>query len=111
VKLFRAYKILAFVVGTLLVALTLGMVLKYLFPEGGTLQSFGEQFTPIVAVGHGYLYMAYVVVAFFLSLRAGWKLSFLGLLLVSGLVPVLIFFVERKVEARLRAENPELVSS
>ena len=52
---------------------------------------------------HGWIYIVYVIVAFMLSQRAGWKLSFLVLLLLAGLVPVLIFFVERKVEAIWRA--------
>ncbi|TCJ30537.1 DUF3817 domain-containing protein [Nocardioides jejuensis] len=108
-KLFPAYKVLAYVVGTLLVALTIGMICKYLFPEGGSIQSFGETLTPIVAVGHGYVYMAYVVAAFILSMRAGWTYTFLGLMLLAGLVPGLIFVVERRVEAKVRAEAPALV--
>lgn len=110
VKLFPVYKTLAYVVGTLLLALAVGMICKYLFPEGGSVQSFGETLTPIVAVGHGWIYMAYVVAAFFLSQRAGWKLTFLGLMLLAGLVPGLIFWVERRVEAKIRAEVPALVS-
>lgn len=109
-KLFPVYKVLAYVVGVLLLALTVGMICKYLFPEGGSIESFGETFTPIVAVGHGYIYMAYVVAAFFLSMRAGWTYTFLGLMLLAGLVPGLIFFVERRVEAKVRAEVPSLIS-
>jgi integral membrane protein len=110
VKLFPVYKVLAFVVGTLLVVGTLASLCNYLLADGSDLQQLGEKLS-IIWMLHGWVYIVYVVVAFLLSQRAGWKLSFLGLLLVSGLVPVLIFFVERKVEARLRAENPELVSS
>ncbi|MDO7868269.1 DUF3817 domain-containing protein [Nocardioides jiangxiensis] len=108
-KLFPVYKVLAYVVGTLLLALTIGMVCKYLFPEGGTIQSFGETFTPIVAVGHGWIYMAYVVAALLLAMRAGWKMTFLGLMLLAGLVPGLIFWVERRVETKIRTEAPALV--
>jgi integral membrane protein len=110
VKLFPIYKVLALVVGVLLIVGTLVSLAKYTLPEGSDLQQLGVQLS-IVWMFHGFIYMVYVVVAFLLSVRAGWKLSFLGLLLLAGLVPVLIFFVERKVEARLRAENPELVSS
>lgn len=107
-KLFHVYKILAFVVGVLLVIGSLASLAKYLLTEGSTLQVLGEDLS-IVWMPHGMIYMVYVVVAFMLSIRARWSLSFLLLLLVSGLVPVLIFFVERKVEARLRTEAPELV--
>ncbi|RJS45823.1 DUF3817 domain-containing protein [Nocardioides cavernaquae] len=110
VKLFGVYKVLAFVVGVLLIVGTAASLCNYLLADGSTLQELGEQVS-IVWMLHGWVYIVYVVVAFLLSQRAGWKLSFLGLLLLSGLVPVLIFFVERKVEARLRNENPELVSS
>ena len=41
--------------------------------------------------------MVYVVVAFALSRRAGWTIGFTMLMLVAGLVPLLIFWVERVV--------------
>jgi integral membrane protein len=110
VKLFPVYKVLALIVGVLLLALTVGMGLKYGLTEGTVWQVRGDDLTSMVALAHGWIYIVYVIVAFMLSQRAGWKLSFLVLLLLAGLVPVLIFFVERKVEARLRAEAPELVS-
>ena len=52
--------------------------------------------------------MVYVVVAFLLSRRAGWSLEFLVVMLLAGLIPVLIFFVEHKVATLLRTEHPEL---
>lgn len=110
VKLFHVYKTLALIVGVLLLALTIGMGLKYGLTEGTVWQVRGDDLTGAVAFAHGWIYIIYVIVAFVLSQRAGWKLSFLGLLLLAGLVPVLIFFVERRVETRLRAEAPELVS-
>jgi len=101
-KLFNAYKVLAYVVGTLLVLLTLGMVLKYLFPEGGSAQDFGESLTPFVAVGHGWIYMVYLVVAFLLFRREHWSMGFGVVMLIAGLIPVLIFWVERQVEQKVR---------
>lgn len=109
VKLFPVYKTLALIVGVLLIVGTLASLCNYLLADGSSLQQLGEQLS-IIWMLHGWVYIAYVVTAFLLSQRAGWKLSFLGLLLLAGLVPVLIFFVERKVEARLRAEAPALVS-
>jgi integral membrane protein len=84
------------------------MPLKYLAPEGGSLQQFGDTLTMIVAIGHGYIYLAYLVVAFLVSRRARWSIPFTLLVLAAGLVPILIFWVEREVSGRLRAQFPEL---
>lgn len=107
-NLFTAYRILAFIVGLLLVALTIGMIMKYGLTEGTETQIFGADLTSIVALIHGWIYVVYVVVAFILSRRAGWSLNFLVVLLLAGLIPVTIFFVEHRVVQRLRAEHPEL---
>ncbi|MBA3782441.1 MAG: DUF3817 domain-containing protein [Nocardioides sp.] len=107
-KLFTTYRVLALVVGLLLVALAAGMVLKYGLAEGGELQSFGDSLTGVVALIHGWVYILYVVVAFLLSRRAGWSLQFLLVMLLAGLIPLLIFWVEHRVTTRLRAEHPEL---
>ncbi|UMG94174.1 DUF3817 domain-containing protein [Nocardioides sp. TF02-7] len=105
--LFKTYRVLAFVVGVLLVVGAVGSVFKYALPEGGSLQELGDALTPIWVI-HGWIYMIYVVVAFVLTQRAGWPLTRFLLMLVAGLVPVLIFWVERTVAERLRAEHPEL---
>ena len=107
-KLFPVYKVLAYVVGTLLVVGTLASLCNYLLEDGTTLQRLGEQLS-IIWMLHGWVYIAYVVTAFLLSQRAGWKLTFLGLMLLAGLVPGLIFWVERRVEAKVRTEAPALV--
>jgi integral membrane protein len=107
-NLFTAYRVLAFVVGVLLAALAVGMVLKYLLTEGTELQVFGDELTAVVALIHGWVYIVYVVVAFLLSRRAGWSLQFLLLMLLAGLIPFLIFWVEHRVVSRMRAEHAEL---
>ena len=104
-KLVTWYRILALVVGVLLVALAVGMVGKYGLTEGTEAQHLGEQVTSVVALVHGWIYIVYVVVAFVLSRRAGWSLGFLVVLLVAGLIPVMIFFVEHRVMQKLRAEH------
>ena len=106
--LFTTYRILALVVGVLLAFCSLvALPLKYLLTEGSDLQSFGES-ASVLWVVHGWVFMAYVVVAVLLARRAGWSLGFTLVALVAGLVPLLIFWVERKVVERFRAENPEL---
>jgi len=107
-KLVTSYRVLALVVGVLLIAGSISSILKYLLTEGSDLQQLGDQLTWIWLV-HGWIYMVYVVVAFLLSRRAGWSLQFLGVLLLAGLVPVMIFFVEHRVIGRLKVEHPEAV--
>lgn len=102
------YRLLALVVGVLLVALAVGMVLKYGLTDGTEAQLLGEQVTSVVALVHGWVYIVYVVVAFVLSRRAGWSLGFLLVVLVAGLVPVMIFFVEQRVMRRLRMEHADV---
>ena len=104
-----AYRVLAILVGILLAFCSLvALPLKYLATEGSSLQKFGEQ-ASVMWVAHGWVFMIYVVVAFFLSRKAGWSIGFTILALVAGLVPLLIFWVEHRVVQKLKAENPELV--
>ena len=109
-KLFQVYRVLAFIVGVLLAFCALvAAPLKYLAAEGSDLQQFGET-ASIMWLFHGWIFMVYVVVAFLLARRAKWSMGFTVLMLVAGLIPLLIFWVERKVTQKVRAENPELVA-
>ena len=108
-KLFQVYRVLAFIVGVLLAFCALvAAPLKYLAAEGSDLQQFGES-ASIMWLFHGWIFMAYVVVAFLLARRARWSMGFTVLMLVAGLIPLLIFWVERQVTRKVRAESPELV--
>jgi integral membrane protein len=110
--LFPTYRVLAIVVGTLLTILVfVGMPLKYLPTEGTSPQVFGDNVTAIVGVTHGFLYMAYLVVAFLLWRYARWSLPFAVLVLAAGVLPILIFFIEHEVTKRIREEHPELVAT
>ena len=110
-KLFNAYRVLALVVGVLLAFCALvAAPLKYLTEEGSSLQQFGES-ASIMWLFHGWIFMVYVVVAFLLARRARWSVGFTLVMLIAGLVPLLIFWVERRVAQKVRAENPELVAS
>lgn len=84
------YRILALVVGTLLVLLVIGMILKYGPTDMPALAG-------IVAPVHGFLYMVYLVVAYDLWRRTGWPLSRMVMIVLGGVVPLMTFFVERRV--------------
>jgi len=107
-RLFTTYRVLALIVGVLLAFCSLvALPTKYLATDGSSLQQFGED-ASILWVAHGWVFMVYVVVAFMLSRAAKWTPQFTILALAAGLVPLLIFWVERQVAQRLRAEHPEL---
>jgi len=110
-KLFVAYRVLAIVVGVLLAFCSLvALPLKYLAAEGSSLQQFGES-ASIMWVAHGWVFIAYVVVSFLLWRQTRWSLPFALLVLVSGLIPLVIFYVEHVVTRRIREEHPELAHS
>ena len=107
-KLFWAYRVLAIVVGILLAFCSLVVLpSRYLAPDGSSLQHFGETWSILWAV-HGWVFIVYVVVSFLLWRQTRWTFPFALLVLVAGLVPLVIFWVERVVTRRIRAEHPEL---
>jgi integral membrane protein len=109
-RLFTGYRILALVVGVLLVVGSLASLAKYLLTEGTALQTLGADLTFVWLV-HGWIYMVYVVVAFLLTRKAGWSVPQLLIMLLAGLIPVTIFFVEHQTTRRLRREHPELATA
>ncbi|MGH3353726.1 MAG: DUF3817 domain-containing protein [Nocardioides sp.] len=109
-KLFSTYKVLAYVVGVLLLVGTISSVFKYLLPEGTALQSLGEAMTPLW-VAHGWIFIVYVIVAFLLTQKARWTIPEFLLMMIAGLIPGLIFWVERRVAARIAPKLAEPASS
>jgi integral membrane protein len=92
----RNYRIAAWVTGIGLVVLVfVAMPLKYFFGQ--------PQLVAIVGVGHGFLYMAYIVCTLLLAERARWKPLDALLILLAGTVPLVSFVAERRVTARVRA--------
>ena len=101
------------IVGVLLTVLVFVAVpLKYLPADGTSLQVTGDHLTTFVGIAHGWIYMVYLVVV--LRALAAAEVDACRsplLVLLAGLVPILIFWVEHKVTQRVRAEHPELVVS
>ncbi len=93
---FTRYRVMAWVVGVMLIALVLvAMPLKYLADTPG----------PVAVIGtaHGFLYAVYLLAAFDLALRARWSAKGTLLVLLAGTVPFLSFVAERVVTRRTRA--------
>lgn len=118
------YRVMATIVGVLLVVLILigvplanfdGSSMWGVFPAtpelvtpGSSVQQFGEAITEYLGVAHGWLYMIFLVTAFMLGRRADWEMPFLVVTLVCGTVPILSFWAEHRATQRTRAEHPEL---
>lgn len=114
------YRVMANIVGVLLVVLCLvGLPLHYgylllpdLLPEGGRANTLGAAISEYLGVAHGWLYMIFLIMAFLLSRKAKWDLSFTILTLVCGTVPILSFWAERRATRRVHAQlaaEPTLV--
>ncbi|SFK59391.1 DUF3817 domain-containing protein [Geodermatophilus ruber] len=90
------YRVMAWIVGVLLIALILVAVpLKY----------FGGIDSPVAVIGtlHGWLYAIFFVTACDLALRARWTLKGSVLVLLAGTVPILSFVAERFATRKTRA--------
>jgi integral membrane protein len=110
-KLFPAYRVLALIVGALLAFCALVITpARYLAPDGSGLQHWGETWSILWAV-HGWVFIVYVAVSFLLWRQTRWTAPFALRVLVAGLIPLVIFWVERAVTRRIRAEHPELATT
>jgi integral membrane protein len=91
------YRIMAYVVGTLLVGLVcVGLPWKYL---GGN-----PTVVTWTAIPHGYLYMLLLITAVDLGLKAKWSWKRLILIALAGTVPFLSFVAERSATKDVRAK-------
>lgn len=89
------YRVIAYVVGTLLLVLfCVAMPLKY----------FAHEPTLVETVGgiHGFLYIVYLMLTFDLSRRAGWPLLRTVLVMLAGTIPAVSFVAERRVTRLMR---------
>ncbi|WUH90807.1 DUF3817 domain-containing protein [Streptomyces sp. NBC_00433] len=90
------YRVMAYVTGVLLIALTLGVIAKYVLDINGA-----GTFTTAVGFAHGWLYVVYLVFAFDLCSKAKWPIGRMAWVLLAGTVPSAAFFVERRVTREL----------
>ena len=90
------YRVMAYVVGVLLIALIVVAVpLKYVadIPEPAS----------VLGTAHGWLYFLFFLATVDLALRAKWSAKGTVLTLVAGTVPFLSFYAERTVTRTMRA--------
>ena len=114
------YRVMANVVGVLLVVLCLvGVPLSNFdgtemwgfvpstpnwFDEGSRADEVGEFITGVLGTLHGWLYMLFLVFAFSLARKARWEMGFTVVTLLMGTVPLLSFWSEHRATARVRAD-------
>jgi integral membrane protein len=105
------YRVMAYIVGSLLIVLTLvGVPLKYLAADGSSAQQTGNWITMYLGILHGWLYMVFLVTAAMLARKARFPVGFAVLVLFLGTVPILSFVAERLATRRTRATFPELTT-
>jgi integral membrane protein len=99
------YRVMANIVGVLLIVLILiGVPLKYLTEQGTSIQQLGEWITTYLGIAHGWLYMIFLVMAFLLSRKARWDIAFTITTLLCGTIPILSFWAEHRATRRVRAQ-------
>ena len=98
----KRYRVLAWVTGTMLLLLCTELVLKYLVHANGV-GADGHPNPVIgawVAYAHGWLYVVYLLTVFDLWSKMRWRFGRLITMAAAGVVPVMSFVLERKVQAQ-----------
>ena len=85
------YRVMAYLVGVLLVVLFVGVVID------------NDFITHILGIAHGYLYMVLLFTIFDLWRRRRFPLKVVVLVALAGTVPFLSFVAERKVTQQIHA--------
>lgn len=91
------YRVMAFVTGIVLLAGTIALILKY----ATSLDM--EPFTGILWLGHGYLYLVYVIITGILGFRLRWPFARYVLVMLAGTIPTMSFVAEHFVTRQTRA--------
>ena len=129
------YKVLAYLTGAMLLLLTAEVILRYVFnlvllvggtntvtgqphgfgfvevgPEGSFAVTGSFNLSTAVLIAHGLMYVVYLIADFRLWSLMRWKFSKFILIALGGVVPLLSFFVERRIHAQTLEEiaaNPQ----
>jgi integral membrane protein len=96
------YRIMAFTTGVVLLAGTVALILKEVVHVHHM-----EPGTGLLWLGHGYLYLVYVIATVNLGFKTRWPLYRIALVMLAGTVPTMSFvaehFVTRDVRKRIAA--------
>jgi integral membrane protein len=87
------YRVLAYATGIFLLLLSVNLILKYVLKVG--------HLGPWLAIVHGWLYLAYVIVAVDLWFRTRLPIPRTILVLLAGTIPFMSFVAERWVRGQV----------
>ncbi|MGI8678760.1 MAG: DUF3817 domain-containing protein [Jatrophihabitans sp.] len=85
------YRIMAFVTGVVLLAGTVELILKY------TTSLHLEPVYGYLWIGHGWLFMIYVIITALLGFKLRWPLARYALVMLAGTIPTMSFVAEHFV--------------
>ncbi|MEU6739294.1 DUF3817 domain-containing protein [Streptosporangium sandarakinum] len=92
----KPFRVLAYIVGIMLLVLCTCIVLRYGFDVAGP--------SKVVSPIHGFLYMLYLVAAMNLGMKARWSWPYVLGVMLAGTIPFLSFVFERRVTRRVETE-------
>jgi integral membrane protein len=88
-KLLPVFRLTALLEGvSYILLLFLATPIKYLYND--------PQYVKILGMPHGILFMAYVVMAIFMSSNMKWKTKTLGIVLLAAVIPFGTFYIDKK---------------
>jgi integral membrane protein len=93
------YRVMAYVTGVVLATATVMLIVQDVFDVSSIKTPTG-----LLWVAHGYCFLIYVVTVLHLGIKLRWHLVRLGLVIVSGTIPLLSFVAERYVNKHVHAE-------
>jgi integral membrane protein len=93
----RRYQVMSYVVGTMLLIFCVFIILRHGFGIGASAEM-------VVAQIHGILYMVYLVTVVMVFLAYRPPVKRLVLMILSGMIPFMAFFVERSTVDSLNAQ-------
>lgn len=97
------FRVMAFTTGVVLLAGTIALILK----DVANVKHM-EPGTGFLWLGHGYLYLIYVVTVLILGLKLRWSLVRIVLVALAGTIPTMSFVAEHFVTKRVRETQPAL---
>lgn len=102
----KFYRVMAIITGTMLMILTVEMIYKYLIAaDPKTALMFGDfNLAAAIAISHGWCYVVYLIGCFWLNQQMRWSLGRYLVLALAGVVPVMSFILERRINRQVEAE-------
>jgi integral membrane protein len=100
------YRILANIVGVLLIPLVLFAWPRHLlYEESSDIYQAGEWVNTYLGPLHGLFYILFFFATVLLSRRVRWSLPFTAVTVVAGTVPFVSFWAEHRATGRVRREQ------